>query len=210
MLWVKGNSILGWRYLYFGYHTCKNLIPMVVTRAMANSRKNHALLFLTEQAWSHGGLRTRELGQVMHSWCVESEKWVEICFHHWTSEKIPFLYFFLHKSWIWQTLGHVTKEISYRHFHNASKECFWPKHFLISCTGSKVPFWQKWKIAGKSIKRGFSLMSNDEKKSTHFSDSTHQECMIFARIGHGSCYYHWNEIFAGVSLFVWIFSNGQQ
>ena len=22
----------------------------------------------------------------MHSWCVESEKWVEICFHHWTSE----------------------------------------------------------------------------------------------------------------------------
>ena len=24
-------------------HTCKNLIPMVVTRAMANSSKNHAL-----------------------------------------------------------------------------------------------------------------------------------------------------------------------
>jgi hypothetical protein len=23
--------------------------------------------------------------------------------------------------------------------------------------------------------------------------------MIFARIGHGPCYYHWNEIFAGVS-----------
>ena len=22
--------------------------------------------------------------------------------------------------------------------------------------------------------------------------------MIFAKIGHGSCYYHWNEIFAGV------------
>ena len=22
--------------------------------------------------------------------------------------------------------------------------------------------------------------------------------MVFARIGHGSCYYHWNEIFAGV------------
>ena len=42
-------------------------------------------------------------------------------------------------------------------------------------------------------------MSNDEKKnSTHFSDSTHQECMIFARIGHGSCYNHWNEIFVGV------------
>ena len=25
-------------------HTCKNLIPMVVTRAMANSSKNHAFL----------------------------------------------------------------------------------------------------------------------------------------------------------------------
>jgi len=24
--------------------------------------------------------------------------------------------------------------------------------------------------------------------------------MIFARIGHGPCYYHWNEIFAGVIL----------
>ena len=23
--------------------------------------------------------------------------------------------------------------------------------------------------------------------------------MIFARIGHGTCYYHWNEIFAGVA-----------
>ena len=23
--------------------------------------------------------------------------------------------------------------------------------------------------------------------------------MVFARIGHGSCYYHWNEIFAGVT-----------
>ena len=22
--------------------------------------------------------------------------------------------------------------------------------------------------------------------------------MIFARIGHGPCYYHWNEVFAGV------------
>ena len=85
-------------------HTCKNLIPMVVTRAMANSSKT------------------------MHSWCVESEKWVEIFFHHWTSEKIPFLYFFLQKSWISQTLGYVKKNFSYRHW--------------ISCTGSKVPFWQ--------------------------------------------------------------------
>ena len=108
----------------------------------------------------------------MHSWCVESEKWVEIFFHHWTSQKIPFLYFFLHKSWIWQTLGHVTKKISYRQFHNASKECFWPKNFLNFI---KVPFCQFFIFAkmallntriyaGKSTKRRFSLMSNDEKK----------------------------------------------
>ena len=31
------------------------------------------------------------------------------------------------------------------------------------------------------------------------NDSTHQECMVFARIGHGPCYYHWNEIFADVA-----------
>ena len=45
-------------------------------------------------------------------------------------QKIPFLYFFLHKFWIWRTLGHVTKKMSYCHFHNASKECFWPKRFF--------------------------------------------------------------------------------
>ena len=81
----------------------------------------------------------------MHSWCVESEKWVEICFHHWTSEKIPLLYFFLHKSWIWQTLGHVTKKFSYHHFHNASKECFWPKNFLNFMHGFKSAILAKMK-----------------------------------------------------------------
>ena len=33
-------------------HTCKNLIPMVVTRAMANSRKNYALLMC--RIWKMG------------------------------------------------------------------------------------------------------------------------------------------------------------
>ena len=95
----------------------------------------------------------------MHSWCGESEKWVEICFHHWTSEKIPFLYFFLHKSWIWQTLGHVTKKNSYRHFHNASKECFWPKKIfefharVQKChfgKNEKLPKWHFWTCAWNS------------------------------------------------------------
>ena len=44
-----------------------------------------------------------------------------------------------------------------------------------------------------------SLMSNDEQKKNHpFLNSTYQECMIFARIGDGPCYYHWNEICTGV------------
>ena len=58
-------------------------------------------------------------------------------FSRWLFQKIPFLYFFLHKSWIWQTLGHVTKKFSYCHFHNASKECFWPKKILNFMHGFK-------------------------------------------------------------------------
>ena len=63
-------------------------------------------------------------------------------FSRWLFQKIPFLYFFLRKSWIWRTLGHVMNIFSYWHFHNASKEYFWSKKFQISPTGSKVPFWQ--------------------------------------------------------------------
>ena len=113
------------------------------------------------------------------------------------------------------------------------KNTFDQKKFWISCMGSKVPFWQKWKIAkmallnpcikfkiflNKSIllkhyengkknffprdyqiqdlcrkkyKKGiFSDVQWWKKISTHFSDSTHQECMVFANIGHGSCYHH--------------------
>ena len=61
------------------------------------------------------------------------------------------MYFFLHKSWIWRTLGHDTKEISYWHFHYAPKEYFCAKKNWISCKGSKVSFWQKWKIAKMAL-----------------------------------------------------------
>ena len=49
-------------------------------------------------------------------------------FSRWLFQKIPFLYFFLHKSWIWRTLGHVMNIFSYWHFYNASKEYFWSKN----------------------------------------------------------------------------------
>ena len=43
-----------WPYVWlvFKSHTCKNLIPMVVTRTMANSIKNHALLMC--RIWKMG------------------------------------------------------------------------------------------------------------------------------------------------------------
>ena len=84
---------------------------------------------------------------------------------------------------------------------------FWPKAF----------FWSIMKIATKKFfitcprvcqiqdlcrkkyKKGiFSDVQWWKNFFTHFSDSTHQECMIFARIGHGPCYKHCNEIYAGV------------
>ena len=109
--WLKNDSkkwSRGFVLKNLSSHTCKNLIPMVVTRAMANSSKNHALLMC--RMWKMG----------------------------------------------WNLFSSLDK-----------KGIF-----------SDVQWW-------KQI-------------STHFSDSTHQECMIFARIGHGPCYYHCNEIFAGV------------
>ena len=33
-----------------------------------------------------------------------------------------------------------------------------------------------------------------------FLHSAYQECMNFAKIGDGPCYYHWNEICAGVDM----------
>ena len=52
-------------------------------------------------------------------------------FSRWLFQKIPFLYFFLYKSWIWRTLGHVMNIFSKWHFHNASKEYFWSKKIEI-------------------------------------------------------------------------------
>jgi len=48
------------------------------------------------------------------------------------------------------------------HFHNASKECFCPKKFQLSCTGSKVPFWQFGNFS-KKVQKG-DFLSRIEKK----------------------------------------------
>ena len=62
-------------------------------------------------------------------------------------EKSLSLYFDWPKSWIWRTLEKVMNIFCKWHFHNASKEVFWQKKIWISCTGSKVPFWQFFRSA---------------------------------------------------------------
>jgi hypothetical protein len=76
--------------------------------------------------------------------------------------KTPFLCFFLHKSWIWRTLGYVMDIFSYCNFYIASKECFWPKKIQISCMGSKVPFWKKFKNWIKTTEYSYSLTTDSK------------------------------------------------
>ena len=66
-------------------------------------------------------------------------------------------------------------------------------------TSYQIYTWISWFFSQKSHFQVISDVQWWKQISTHFSDSTHQECMIFARIGNGPCYCHWNEICAGVS-----------
>ena len=90
------------------------------------------------------------------------------------------------------------------------QKIFWPKAFFWSIMKMAIrKFFRNMSqglpnpnLCRKKYKKGiFSDVQWWKKISTHFSDPTHQECMVFARIGHGSCYYHWNEIFVGVLYF---------
>ena len=56
-----------------------------------------------------------------------------------------------------------------------------------------------WQLFSK--KCHFQIISDVQwwtKKFHPFLHSTHQECMFFAKIENGPCYYLWNEICAGV------------
>ena len=67
-------------------------------------------------------------------------------------QKIPLLYFFLHKSWIWQTLEHNTKKFLIAIFIMLQKNAFGQKNFKFHAPGST-----KSRIyAEKSAKRRFS------------------------------------------------------
>ena len=63
----------------------------------------------------------------------------------WLLQKFPFFYFFLHKSWIWQTLVHGINIFCKWHFYYASKEVFRPKFFLNFMHGFKSAILAEWK-----------------------------------------------------------------
>ena len=128
------KSLLNWCHLVsiskkvVFYHTCKNLIPMVVTRAMANSSKNHALLMC--RIWKMG-------------WNFFSSLDIR---------ENPL--FVLFPALILDLADPGTcykKKILIAIFIMLQKNTFGQKFFWISCTGSKVPFWQKWKIAKMAL-----------------------------------------------------------
>ena len=83
-------------------------------------------------------------------------------------EKSLSLYFDWPKSWIWRTLEKVMNIFCKWHFHNASKEVFWQKKFWISCTGSKVPFWQNGKIAKMALLNPCMKFKNFFAQKTSF------------------------------------------
>ena len=60
-------------------------------------------------------------------------------------EKISVFYSYWPKSWIWRNI------FCKCHLQKALKEVFQPKKFWISCTSSKVPFCQNWKIAKMAL-----------------------------------------------------------
>ena len=60
-------------------------------------------------------------------------------------EKSLSLYFDWPKSWIWWTLEQVMDIFCIWHFHNASKEVFWPNFFLNFMHGFKSAILAKWK-----------------------------------------------------------------
>ena len=111
--------------------------------------------------------------------------------HFGRMEKLSKWHFWTHP---WNSKKFLAKSILLKHYENGDKN-----FFFVTCPR----VWQIQGLCRKKYKKGiFSNVQWWKQISTHFSDSTHQECTIFARIGHGSCYYHWNEIFAGVSTFV--------
>ena len=76
----------------------------------------------------------------------------------------PLFVLFLHKSWIWWTLGHVMNIFSYWHFHNDSKEYFWSKkisnfmHRFKSAILAIFQFFQKcMKCCLKSYRRSVHI-----------------------------------------------------
>ena len=76
----------------------------------------------------------------MHSWCVESEKWVEFFFISGHQRKSPFCTFSCINPGFGRPWDMLRKKIFIAIFITLQKNAFGQKKFWISCTGSKVPW----------------------------------------------------------------------
>ena len=108
--------------------------------------KNHLFLFClfvsTEQAWNHGGLRTRELGQGWKMWNVKSERtkirqFASLCTAHCQSGTTDNIVSLCCYFYVYTFLRHYKvqtkkdKSNYYLKFHKFTKKCFVIKHFNI-------------------------------------------------------------------------------
>ena len=112
---------------------------------------------------------------------------------------------------------HVFKSAILAKMKNCQNGTFEPVHEIQNFFRPKAFFWSIMKMVIRKFFRNMSqglpnpgFMQEKVQKGdflrcpmmkkflTHFSDSIRQECMVFAKIGYGSCYHHWNKIFAGV------------
>ena len=143
---------------------------MLVTRARANSSKNHTLLMC----------RIWKMGRNLFS-SLDIRDNFKVAFLEKNSNN-PKIYLVTITVWgtgsviNWVNLSCWLPDLKVDIWQNLPKKC----HFQII---SHVQWWTKFFYP--------------------FLHSTHQECMIFARIGTGSCYYHWHEICAGVIGHIW-------
>ena len=148
-------------------HTGANFITMLVTRARANSSKNHTLLMC----------RIWKMGRNLFS-SLDIRDNFKVAFLEKNSNN-PKIYLVTITVWgtgsviNWVNLSCWLPDLKVDIWQNLPKKC----HFQII---SHVQWWTIF---------------------FPFLHSAYQECMNFAKIGDGPCYYHWNEICAGVASF---------
>ena len=86
-------------------------------------------------------------------------------FSLWLFQKIPFLYFFLHKSWIWRTLGYVMNIFFIGIFIMLQKNTFGQKNFKFHAPVQKRHFGRIKKLPKWHFRTGACNFKNFLTKS---------------------------------------------